>query len=85
MKLINTNQLKLSSFYFIEFLKKRPKSHQKSNGLEKQAKINKAQKSKKTWTPAHQKSQNHRRKHSALKASKSDPGLKIITPNKPSH
>ena len=76
VKFINTNQFKLSSFYFIEFLKKRPKSHQKSNGLEKQSKINKAKKSKKTWTPAHQKMQNHRKNHSVLQASKNTPGHK---------
>ena len=44
--------------------------------FQKQSKINKAKKSKKTWTPAHQKSQNDRKKPSAMKASKNTPGHK---------
>ena len=78
VKFINTNQFKLSTFYFIEFLKKRPKSHQKSKGLEKQSKINKAKKSKKTWTPAHQKSRNHGKNHSVLEASQNTTGHKKV-------
>ena len=57
-------------------LKKRPKKSSKSNGLKKQAKINKSKKSKKTWTPAHRKMQKHRKKHSVLQASKTNPGHK---------
>mgnify|MGYP001475778728 CR=1 FL=1 len=35
-----------------------------------------AEKSKKTWTPAHQKSRKHRKKLPMLQASKNIPGLK---------
>ena len=74
--------IEIKQFLFYWIFKEKPKGHQKSNGLEKQSKINEAKKTKKTWTPAHQKSLNHRKKPSVLKACKIDPGLKIIPSDK---
>ena len=74
IKLINTNQFKLSSFYFIEF-KEKSKKVIKIKRTENSCQNQQSQEISKTWTPAHQKSQNHRKNDSVLHACKFDPGL----------